>query len=104
VAAAEDLVLLPVEVATAARVCDNGEVEWPLSAASDAIRALAGVGRRVLGLDLRKYEGNAAASEAPWWAGDNSTPEAAAEGALTALSRPSLMDFLDYEWVVITWS
>ncbi len=51
VMAADDLSFLPP-----AKCDPNGEVSWPGSQAADVIRALAGAGRLVLGLDIRDYE------------------------------------------------
>jgi hypothetical protein len=64
VTAADDLAILPPDIARDARVRSNGEVEWPRRTAGRAVDALAAAGFFVLGTDLRKYDLAGAPSEA----------------------------------------
>lgn len=72
-----------------------------------AIEALAGAGKVVLGLDVRRYLSETRFQEAAWSAYDRTggdDVEAARSAALAALARLDGADDLDdYEWVLVTW-
>ena len=91
---ASDLKSLPSEVRASARTLQNGEVCWPLSHVAEAINALAGAGRIVLGLDVRDYRDDDTFVEVAWSvfepAGRVDDVEVAREQALSALLRPDL--------------
>lgn len=103
-----DLSMLPDDVRDAARVRENGEVEWPLADTPSAIDALAGAGRIVLGLDLRSYpDGNT--REISWSAFEPNSDgvadiEEARQAAHAALARDNFAEYRPLaEWVLITW-
>jgi hypothetical protein len=103
-----DLSMLPDDVRDAARVRENGEVEWPLADAPRAIDALAGAGRIVLGLDLRSYP-DGGTMEIPWSdfepkSDDDQDIEEARQAAHAALARDNFAEHRHLaEWVLITW-
>jgi hypothetical protein len=105
-----DLTFLPQEVQrTARRITDGREVMWPRGEAPSAIEALATAGRIVLGLDLRRYDSDAAFVEAAWSsfepssAPDSFNVEAARRTAMDGLQRADGGNWEQYDWVVITW-
>lgn len=97
--AADDLSFLPTELQCGAKCDPNGEVSWPVSQASDVIKALDGAGRLVLGLDIRDYETDDIFIEIPWTSYSGSDVSEARDYALEALSHGDLPG----EWVLITW-
>lgn len=102
--------MLPEDVRGRARVEENGEVEWRLADAPQAINALAAAGHVVLGLDLRSYP-DGQTFEVPWsdfrpdGAGSaEANVEASRQAALHKLAPESLAEFADEaEWILITW-
>ncbi len=87
---------------------DGHEVMWRRDDVEAVLRAMASVGRVILGLDLRSDREDLP-TEVPWGsfepgpAGDvSSVASLAAE--LEALERANAMTDLDgYEWVLVTW-
>jgi hypothetical protein len=77
---ADDLAHLAAHVRIAARVCPNGEVEWPLVLAKAVVDNLAAAGQVILGLDLRDYDPDGHFIEVAWSAFE---PERHSEHAQT---------------------
>lgn len=94
-----DLSFLSDDLQNGARCDPNGEVSWPLFQASDAIEALAGSGRLILGLDIRDYQSDGTFIEVPWSSYTGSDVEEARVFALSVLNHEDLPG----EWVLITW-
>jgi hypothetical protein len=99
---------LPDEVRAAAIVLSNGEVMWARGDAPAALRAIAGTGDRILGLDLRsdgpgRTPRPGIATEIPWADCGSATSEEALGLALAALD--SVGDELpDHQSVLVTWA
>jgi len=101
---------LPDDILNRARVQENGEVEWRLADAPQAINALAAAGHVILGLDLRTYP-DGQTFEVPWSTFDPDDARAAADnvdaGRKAALHKVALESVADYaefaEWIRITW-
>jgi hypothetical protein len=96
---ADDLGILPVELQERARRDANGEVSWHVSDAASVIAGLADEGRVVLGLDIRRYDGDGSFFEDAWSTYDADDPYEARDAALAALFR----DDLPGDWVLVTW-
>ncbi|WP_347110062.1 hypothetical protein AAHB33_05140 [Paenarthrobacter sp. S56] len=94
-----DLSFLSDDLQNGARCDPNGEVSWPIILASDAIEALAGSGRLILGLDIRDYQSDGTFIEVPWSSHTGSDVEEARVFALSVLNHEDLPG----EWVLITW-
>ena len=99
---------LPPDVQQAAKVDDNGEVEWSAASARAAIEALASAGAVILGLDLRDYREDGRFVEIAWTSfaptGGSDDPQRSGAAALAALDRPEVAELgLAGASVLVTW-
>ena len=99
---------LPPDVQRAAKVNDNGEVEWPAASARAAIEALASAGAVILGLDLRDYHEDGRFVEIAWTSfqptGGSDDSQHSGAAALAALDRPEVAELgLAAASVLVTW-
>jgi hypothetical protein len=104
----EDLAQLPTDVLASARVYTNGEVSWPIGESERAIDGLCDAGFVILGLDVRRVDGEGRTSKVAWSyfapseSDDGPTNVARSrEEALEALHRADAHKFLDR--ILITW-
>ena len=101
-----DLSFLPPELNRRVRIDPNGETSWPRDQARSVIDALAGAGRLVLGLDMRRFDEQGRIMETAW---SDFEPDREADHAVNvAAARRAALDALpggdDYgDWVLITW-
>lgn len=97
--AGTDLGFLPPDVRSQVKVHPNGEVSWPVDAATAALTELAHAGRVVLGLDVRDYDEDGSFVEVAWSVYDGSDPVEARDAALATLAANDLPG----DQVLITW-
>ena len=104
---APDLSSLPVEVRDKATV-RRGDMSWRPDDAEEALRAIAGSGFVILGLDLQRPYADGGVMEIAWSSfesdgdsDDESNIERSLQAALEALARDDRPP--DFEWVRVVW-
>jgi hypothetical protein len=82
-----DISDLPADVQRGACVQSNGEVHWRDDEAAEAIEAIAALGHRILGLDVRFYDADSRFYEIALSSSSAKDPSDAKTDALRALAR-----------------
>lgn len=100
VVAADDLNVLPEHLRRRARVESNGEVQWHVTDAADAIEALASAGRVVHGLDCREYAEDGTFTEVARSDYAGRDAHGSRDAAMAALKERDLPG----SWILVTWS